>query len=610
MTALRRVTAAQKICAALLLGIVFALAGTAFGFQQTPVIEVDPRSNIGIEIGLPFKEQPRSGFFPIHLKVQNGSSRQNQWELSIGSGMGRDVGDPAFRTVMTVDAGETREFDFFVPRAGLNSMDRIYGVVQGKVTGYGVTRGNFSVASGYASNQPTAFLAVTDTIANASWSSIEASLNSKGYSSVSMDPIGLIRQGSRTPSTPRGIFGSPVKMSELPVDERTFSGMTGLWLAQKDWEEAPAPLRDVIVRWVESGGHLFIASPSASGVALTSLPSDLKLSPHPVGFGAIALTRMLDNKVTDADVAANMVSLDNAPLPPWREDYQAGWKLASLFPSPRLNVAMVIMFVAVFAFVVGPCNFAWFAPSSRRYRLFLTVPLISAGGSVALFLCIALGDGFGGAGGRNVLVLMPAGRNQLTVVQEQASRSRLLFSHSFKFPAEAVISYVSLGSRGEETPELERDGDVLGGDWFRSRSGRWHVIQTSVPSRAEVVLQSAKGDAPVLLSSASTRMPEVFYMDDDGQYWRGRDLTPGRPLKLSKSSPAECEQWRKEIAASFSPNFQQLLNNVASRHGYFFAVAEPMSGIPVDTLTSIKWEKQTVLCVGSCTPGAEIPAKP
>lgn len=592
--------------------ILCVLAGESLGYTEVGMSHVtDPQSGISMECGLPLEEMVSSGYFPLRFRVHNRSNEAHTWRVTFtASGGGMGGLSNRYTTTLTAEAGQSRSWDLLVPRADLNRRSGGYISLYGDVEGYGVNAtGRFQVPVHYSgAYDRTNFAAISETLGKAAWSKVEAETKTAVLPAYDNESL-IASRGFSTPSSgSRDLHGSQVKLDELPPDWRTLSGVAGLWLSTADWEGLSSDRRRAVQQWVAAGGHLFVASQDDTIERLPLLATKLTAgTKHPLGFGWIKAVKLADEELQAAETAREIIGLDSAVLPAWQEDYGERWELAEYVGWPKLNVPLILIFVGVFATVIGPVNLRLFAPPQRRARLFFTVPLLSVGASIVLFAVIALGDGFGGVGARNVLLYIPAGENYVTVVQEQVARSRLLFGRYFELPETVQMSFVTQEQRSDRGISLERSGDVLSGDWFRSRSVQAHVLRANVPSRAAVSLQQGGGPdgaPPVLLSSVASPLRELHYIDASGRYWRAEKVETGRPVTLKPSTREALDDGFRSIARELSINLRMMFHEVEHRPGHFYAVADPMPEGPIETLPSIRWQKQNIVCFGSCT-GAE-----
>jgi hypothetical protein len=585
---------------ALLLGSVSPAAGRQFIHVPSP----ERFSGIKIEAGMPFSQVPPTGFCPLYLKIENSTDRSHSWNLSVSSSFG-GPGQPSTKwtTKLTVAARQTGEFDLMIPRPSLESDHGWYEMLQCRLEGYGVRQGTFVLPSHYPGGVNTAYVLMSESLANAVWSKVEAEVKTAAASQPPVPELGASRPGL---GGGRALSGARIDPQELPPDWRALSGVSGFWLRKDEWEKLSADCRRAVRQWVSAGGHLFVVSPEDSLTKLPLLPPELAAAkPVTIGFGSVQAVKLKAGELPVPETASAIVRLNCEPFPAWNADYKK-WGLLKTLGYPHMNVPLIVAFVCLFAVVIGPINLRVLAPPARRSRLFLTTPILSILASVFLFGVIAFGDGFGGSGYRNSLVYLPSGESLAVVAQEQLSRSRLLFSRQFSIPEDAQLSFAQHGGNTNKRMTFERSGKLAAGDWFQSRAVQAHTIRAVVPSRAEVILQNAGAGAdekPVLLSSVAGRLKDVFYVDSAGKYWRTAEMNTGTPVTLEPAAADEWGEWISRNTADFSVQLRAATTVVQSRPGHFYAVADKLPEAPIPTISGFSWLNDRVLCFGPCQKG-------
>jgi hypothetical protein len=381
----------------------------------------------------------------------------------------------------------------------------------------------------------------------------------------------------------------------------SFSSLFGLWMSRHEWNSAPAPVRAVARDWIRAGGRLFLEPESTNAAESEPLvglpPVGLVDASVPLGLGTIfSKSRTTSPDIANLKVVATKIA--NSPYPGLETDYHQ-WS-SSLIEAPKVNAPLMIVFVLGFAILVVPLNLLWFAPKGKRSRLVLTVPAISLGATVLLVGLILVQDGFGGKGIRNGLLLLTPGESRAMWYQEQLSRTALLSSRAFAVPAD--ISLVSVLPERHSTKKqlrLHRVDGQASGNWFESRALQGHMLQGPLPSRAEVVLRSAPGETPVLVSSVSHRLTPVYFVSA-GKYWRADALEPGKPTTLSATKRDVFEQWLKESVTEPSANLKARIREAASRRdaNWFYAGAQDTPEFWIPTEPQIRWVRNQMLCVG------------
>ncbi len=580
-----------------------ACAGVAAAYQNQP-IHTDPKSGVEIQVGLPMTDQPRSGFIPLHLGIHNDTDAPHVWALDF-----RSNGSSAavhYRTAIALGAHQRREFDLLVPWPTLDSVQPGYQSIDGVISGAGVVNGMFHFNPHYGTGVAMSMIAIAEPLGTPIWPSLEPKLKGGGTLPEVAEGLVVSRFGrAGTRGSARIPHGSPVRLDELPADARAFSGLAGLWVSDADWRAQPGAKRDAIRQWVMDGGRLFIAGESTSKLpGLPAFSQDMK----PLGFGEIRRLKLSGTTLGIDETARWMLDLDSAPVPPWDQDFSANWALRRAVGEPQMNVPLLIIFVVAFGVLVGPVNLLVLAPPEKRYRLFFTVPLLSAGASVLLLGLIAFGDGLGGDGARTGLLLVSAGENRLSLYQEQMVRTRLLFQRSFQLPETVAASYIGNtvggdpddnGTSDQRNVALVREGTTLSGDWFRTRAVQGLFLHAAIPSRGEVVLRP--GATPELLSTLASTLRQVHYVDAAGKYWVADELSTGRPEKLRAGTENEFATWSEGVAQPFSRSLRAQFEAALRRPGYFYAEATPSDENTIPTLRSIRWKDQLVVCLGPCT---------
>lgn len=508
-----------------------------------------------------------TGFFPVRVRIENRAAVARTWEVALSVNSPASGANARLTATHQVSAapGSTQETVLFlaVPfesltgfRFGANVMGEIRGPeVAREMFSFGMTAGPGVVGqriSVSASLKP-AFSRVIEE-ANAKAEQARAA-GAAGGRSGRPTRISLLRDGF-----------SSVDPKRWPADWRTWSMFQAVVLGPAEWELLEAAPRRALLDWVEMGGRLWLVTPAA--VARTETASR--------GLGAVIRHQ--------GPVAAFLPGgqLAEGAGPAWKNPPRL---FDPADPQFQFNPAgrWLMFFLVGFAVVVGPLNLFWFAPVGRRHRLFVTTPIISLVGAVALAGAAVWGDGFGGVGARQSLVVLQPAGNQAVVLQNQVARTGLLLGRSFDLPADTLLVRVfEEGFRGARA-ELERDGDRATGDWFASRSLQRQELRRLVPTRARVELvEGGGGQPPVLQSSLGTTLRELRYTDASGTTWTAAKLPPGR---------------RVTLVAAASPGVGGSTAGVGGP-GWFTAEGGAGDLAPIPTLESIAWKDSRVWYAG------------
>jgi hypothetical protein len=598
----------SRFTAAFLSLLVFCCPGPLRAATQICSVATAPGSGIHVEVTSPATSIAPGGFAPVRVKITNGSQRAGIWALEFSEG-NFSGSSRVSRFEIRVPAGIPSETWLMVPLSDLPDFRTPSSRLSLELTGPGIEKpraGGFQLGNGRFGDPATGWVAITESLATKQWGELEARLKgtSPGGIALPLSELPLAKHRALSSLPKRGLAGAPVVLREFPPDSRAFSGFAGLWLRPSDWETLDSARREALRQWILQGGRLFVAA-EAGPLRLAGLPEPGESGDAPLGFGRIERTAFQAGSMDLEKLVRQVISLDGAPASASDDDYRTGWAASDLLGKPTLNVPGILLAVGLIAVLIGPVNLLWFAPPNRRHRLFVTVPLLSLGASLLVLTTIILGDGVGGAGIRNALVLLGEGRSQGVLIQEQLSRSRFLFSRQFTLPEEASLAWIQMKDGRHAEPRLFREGGRLGGDWFQSRAVQAHRIQLNFPTRAEVSCRpGAPGSAPELLSTVPDRMDRVFYMDDAGAYWTAPQLETGRPQPLQASTRSAFEEWVREVRADFSVNLSESLAETSHRPGWFYGTLKaPRGGLVLETLDSVRWDRQTVLVLGPCGKG-------
>lgn len=393
----------------------------------------------------------------------------------------------------------------------------------------------------------------------------------KGPSSVSYSDLG----------------GVSLKLDSIPVDPRTFLNTSGMWIAASDWNKSGVALKQQVKDWVRAGGWMHLHRDEL--IPKGELPDVA---------GTLGLGKVVDvgpfpatNEVAKS-LIQSIAGLEKNPYPGCVEDYQ-NWA-SQLTPRFGGSAVVLILFLAGFSVIAVPLNLRFFAPTRRRHRLFVTIPVISAIALAGLVGAVVIRDGVGGVGVRNALLLFTPGETRAALYQEQLSRCGMMAMRGFELPEELMFSML----RGQRAGQFLRSGRELSGDWFRSREVQGHVVQGWVPSRSSVVLKEglSKG-APVLESSLASALAPVYFTGADGRHWKADKLEPGGRAEVRQVTDREFAEWVGDFFEEPSRNLVERVAVARTRQGWFFGAAQS-SDLFVATSPQIEWKRDRMLCVG------------
>ena len=403
----------------------------------------------------------------------------------------------------------------------------------------------------------------------------------------------------------REFFGSEVDLTNASSDWRAYSGAAVILLGDSEWLGLSSAQRGALCDYVSQGGHLtvFTTSTQASPTGL-QLP-DFQGKPGAYGFGTISL-ETTQAFPPDAYSLAEAVQRNPANLGQNVDEGFSTWGLRPLVGTIVVSAVFILSFVVLFGGLVGPVNLFVFATGKNRFRLFWTTPLISLLASIALVAGILLTDGLGGRGEQLIAIYSLPASDRETVIQEQVSRTALLFSNQWRSDQNYLITPISdqamknaMARDGSRTYAGNRDlsdspdtyhqtGNEFSGNWFRSRSVSGQYLQAVRPSRAAITVMNSDavnaGHAPVVLSSFPTELDRVFLLDAQYHFWTCSQLRPGQKNTCTASTAGEFNQFWSHACANAGGKLRPLLQQVRDRPGCFYATGLPP---PSDRLATV-----------------------
>lgn len=605
------------------------LAGTVANLWAGPTISVghNPKSGIDIKMSRAYETLPSSGFLPVTIEIKNDTELTRSWTFRFESmrhhGGTQEITGNYVRQ-FTVKPKASGTFKLLVPLAPPSSSSSLSSQLYFQASGHGITNtdSTFLASTSHSKDRTPYFLLGND------WG---------------VHIWGRLQTRILSSSSARDLDGSRVMHTDLPEDWRGYAGCALVMLSEEEWGWLNPEQKNALKNWVGLGGSLAILTESLNtnlAVLLDEPTENLTFSRKgiptlPLGFG---LARMIF-KEGMAYPEQTLVSLILNPNPAYvsdrkaRNSYVTSWGLAEQISGIAANQGLMLIFVVLFAALIGPINLFFLANKKHRYRLFWTTPAISVGASLLLLFAILIFDGLGGTGRRMVAAVVLPHQNQLALFQEQISRSAVLMGAGFQINQPASIQQIILSGDGRSLHTIERlrpdgsinsiysaelaqrgslgfyqDQDWYSGDYFQSRAVQAQTLAAIQPSRHRLDLLREAGEEspPVVSSSFAGKLATVFYRDQEGKLWQLEGLVPGQQAEMQPATSQDFDPfWNKQIELAggiLAPK----LRAVRQRQGYFYAEAEPGSRSPaLNTLTSIRWTDGPVLYLGQIHPQGE-----
>ncbi len=580
----------SPLCFGLLL-LGFLIGSELFAAGPRRVVHTQRDSGVSIECQPYFSEIPARGYFPLRVTVSNHSGRTHSWELStISQSWGYRAAGTRGRFRFTVPDGDSGVFDVLVPVGAATGHTNYGGNTTLQFSGYAVPADDGRIVlstSFHSRGRPGGTGPVLG---------ITASLRSENWELLVQDQHG-------------DLAGASINPDRMPGDWRGFSGFDAIWIKDTEWRGLGGIERRALLDWTAAGGWLFVCYPeddTGTPIRPPGLPAaGPEREPLGYGFGTVVYFPRDGNRL-DRDAAGEIINND---LPSAFARFESTvheheWEPFAAIGLPAIPVFFFGAFLAVFAILVGPANFLFFAKPGYRHRLLWTTPAISLGAGLLLILTILLRDGTGGTGTRIAVWHHLPEENKAVVIQDQVSRTGLLVTSRFSTNEPSLITQVNIHTgRSSSGGNFGVLGHTYDGDWFLSRSTQAQWIQSVPATRSRIELRhtnapAARRVAPEVVSTLEHELDIIFFRDANGRLWRGGPLAPGVPLTLVDSDEAAFESWWTMESRRAGPATREMIDSQKTKNGYFYASASGSASSVLDTLDPIEWSGQYSLHFG------------
>ena len=588
ISCLRVVPWRRGVKPSLTLGLAFLLAASPSSLRAERAL-TGPRllPNAGAEIRVTntFEGIPPSGFLPIRIEIKNSADTARSWNLQSKHALsGSRITD--FFTTLTVPASSERAFDLLVPLSPQVSSSSRYSSLTLTFLGPGIEDGIITEHSSGGGRSPSVYLGMGEALATTSWGVLREQVEKK--LSLSLN-------------------GSPLDPLLMPSDWRGLAGFEGIVLAASEWRDLAAGPRAALLDWVAQGGHLVLAYEEETA------PPDLAALPSSRGGGKILIRPVigLEDELTEWLKAASKPIASMA-----LQDYNWKWAPAQAVGNPEPPYLLILIFVVLFALIIGPLNFLVLAPAGRRHRLFWTTPAISLAASILTGVFITIREGAGGRGQRFEALLVLPEERRAVLWQEQISRTGVLFSSSFPSDNSAVLLPIEIRSENQ-TPRPRRRAESIfalagsqwSGDWFRSRTTQAQLLTALAPQRERLDVSWENG-VPSATSSFARPLDMVFYFSPNPEgatIWQGRDLKPGQKTVLTPATMPAYLSWRERTLIEAGPVIRDRLSRFEAQRGGHKFFANTLSASAIATLGEIIWSDTGGLIFGETVETAPAP---
>ncbi len=352
-----------------------------------------------------------------------------------------------------------------------------------------------------------------------------------------------------------------------------------LAITEDEWRTLEPAKRVVLEDWVARGGALEIWKDAGRPIE----------EPRSIGLGRIVEENLPEDRTKLDGLFQTRISALPSTRPSLNSDLRdadgQATKLADELGALEVPVVLLVVFLLVFALLIGPLNLFVLARGIGRARLFITTPVIAIAASLFLGLLIVFSEGFGGRGIRTTLVVYARESPKEITIMAQTARTSVLLSDQFEFPEPTLfLSAINAVPGMHQMTTLRERGLHRNGDWFRSRAIQAHYAERVRTTRSSVVHQ---GD--VLQSNLDLNLQEVFFVKGPDDYWRGGPLASGGQVSLQKATRQEFLDWW--AGENWHPRLQRAIKELGERPppGSYFGRTLGATGREIESLQAIQW---------------------
>ncbi|MCC5846886.1 MAG: hypothetical protein JJU29_02245 [Verrucomicrobia bacterium] len=563
----------------LFLGVLLCLGFSPVRASWATRVNTDP-SRVRIQLSSMVDGLPHKGYVPIRIQIENTGSTGATWTFDFRSTLNwQDQDVLNYATRVSLQAGEERILEVMVPLYPIREGMRGHSIqprLRVNILGPGLEAQSHQLLSTGQSGTGEV-LGLTSTLVGRNKSAIEQRFQSRGGMQGRVLSAGL---------------------SQFPEDIRGLSGLDFLLITPDEWAALERGSQYLLMQWIGRGGHLLLAGPADASLPAAFQPYRGGGNAAYLGWGSVTPVLMTGDTLDPDDLVSLMAQIQRDRPAPGKGAFDArAWQLRDLIPDVERPVVLLLMAVIAIAILLGPINVVVAFRRKRPVQLLWMTPLLSVSLSLVLILLILLMDGFGGKGHRAVTVFLLPAENLEIVSQEQVSRTGVLMRRSFSLPVTAMILPLRIdhsSGRGSQGSYSAAPGGQWDGDWFESRAIQGQAMIDSRPSRARLEFIPASGNAPPeVLSSIDAELASVILRDFDGNYWRTENIRPGSRAPLTPATPEEGQALIRSLSLRDGERVLPVTGP-----GVFLAQVAEGSGVFMESLDSIRWDRQAARYTG------------
>lgn len=220
-----------------------------------------------------------------------------------------------------------------------------------------------------------------------------------------------------------------------------------------------------------------------------------------------------------------------------------------------------LIFISLFAFVIGPLNYFVLSRKNRLNFLVVTIPAIAFVTSSILFGYSVLAHGFSVKSRVRSLTMIDQGTQTAVSSTRLALYAGLSPSAGLSFsPATAVVPIRPDGQKFESARTDWTESQTLESGWLRSRTRTQFLTMNVRPERGRLNVTSPNSDRLNVTNGLEWDLEALILTDDEGRPFYGSNLAAGGATELRPATEKEHEQFA-ELFLRSAPGIPEELKN-------------------------------------------------
>lgn len=535
---------ARRLAAALL--PIALLLGTrpasAQGWQEL--------EDLRFQVETPWPTQLRKGYFPVWIEIENRSDQPCVAALKTESFGWRAATLEAVKTVR-LEPGQHRSLELFTPS--------FFGNARFGQAGYALTvevdgrrvSTQFGVGSGGRDTRMRTVM-----LFRARWPEVGMEARfAELLQTAELEDSPQALRGTMVP-TGAGASKTNVRAGTARFDRlaRSYESYTSLDAVVLDLGAGEPRARDLdgLLAWVRVGGNLVVVGARAREFArsLPALEGWLEErfllqdeDAYQCGLGRVYLADPVGEELSASPGAIDLIKRALDPLPgqldaPWIPDRSTWSRTRSNLFIPgigELPVRTFMVLLCVFAFLIGPFNFALVKRSRRPGLLLVTIPALAALASIAILSYGILHQGIDVRSASHSLTLLDQRAHRAVTLERRAIYVGLSPGPGLR-PANGTSVYPE--SFDDETATFRVDtneGLLLAGSYLPVRDPLNQILISERAERQRMHVRREGGELMVQ-NAMPVAVEHMLVRDQDGRFFGlSAPLAPGDSASMSPS---------------------------------------------------------------------------